>query len=104
MTAGPLTWAQAKAEHQRTILFSADTAALVHIADHVIGEQAAEIERLKAGLDGYQGRTVLHCTEAQMDTAALASLDEADGTILRATDTGRELVLADRTWLPQVSG
>jgi hypothetical protein len=36
-----------------------------------------------------------------MDTAALASLDEADGTIIRATDTGREMVLHDGAWLPR---
>jgi len=58
-----------------------------------------ENARLRAELDNYHGRTVLFCTDAGMGTAALASLDEGDGTILRATDTGRELELHDRTWV-----
>ena len=101
MTAGPgpADW-EAAQQHRLAILWNADTHALCYIATAVIREQAAEIERLKGELDGYQGRAVLHCTEAQMDTAALASLDETPGTIL-ATDTGRELVLVDHTWLPR---
>ena len=101
MTAGPADWEAARQQHRLAILWNADTHALCHIATAVIREQSAEIERLKGELDGYQGRAVLHCTEAAMDTAAMASLDEADGTVIRATDTGRELVLVDHTWLPR---
>lgn len=57
-----------------------------------------ERDQLRAELDRYQGREVLHCTEAAMDQAALASLDVADGTILRATDTGKELLMYQGTW------
>jgi len=101
MSATPGDWEAARRQYRLTILWSAETHALCFVATAVIREQAAEIERLKGELDGYQGRAVLHCTQAQMDTAAMASLDEADGTIIRATDTGRELVLVDHTWLPR---
>jgi hypothetical protein len=94
-------WHQAKAAHMLAIMWNAETAALVHMAELVMAEQAAEIAQLRAELDNYQGRAVLHCTQAAMGAAALASLDEEDGTILRATDTGRELVLRDHTWLPR---
>jgi len=60
--------------------------------------RGAGIARLNAELDRYQGRQVLHTTEAHLDDAALASLDEPDGTILRATDTGRELLFHGGTW------
>lgn len=68
------------------------------LGDAVILEADAEIARLRIELDRYQGRTVMFCTDAQLDAAAIASLDAEPGTILRATDTGRELVLADGTW------
>lgn len=71
------------------------------LAIRTIAEQDAEIARIQAELDAYQGRTVMFCTEAQMDGVMLSCLDEPDGTVLRATDTGRELVLADHTWLPR---
>jgi hypothetical protein len=61
-------------------------------------EARAEIARLKAELDGYQGRTVLHTTDANMMAAAVVSTDEEEGTVLRATDTGRELVLTGGHW------
>jgi hypothetical protein len=68
-------------------------------AAHVaMAEAEGEIARLSAELDSYQGRQVLYCTDAQLDTAAIASLDSPDGTILRATDTGRELLMHGGTW------
>lgn len=101
MSATRADWEAARQEHRLAILWNAETHALCHIASEVISEQDAEIARLRGELDGYQGRAVLHCTDAQMDTAMLDSLGEADGTILRATDTGRELVLSDGCWLPR---
>lgn len=92
-------WDRIKRQHMPEILGSPVMHYLVTGADQVIAYQHAEISRLQSELDAYTGRTVLHCTESGMDAAALASLDEADGTILRATDTGRELVLADHTWV-----
>lgn len=71
---------------------------LVTGADQVIGHQAVTIAQLRAELDQYHGRQVIHCTDAQLDNAALSSLDEADGTILRATDTGRELIKTGGLW------
>ena len=41
---------------------------------------------------------MLYCTDAQMDTAAAGARDVPPGTILRATDTGRELELARGGW------
>jgi hypothetical protein len=70
------------------------------LGDAVIIEADAEIARLRIELDRYQGRRVLFTTDAALDQAAIASMDEEPGTILRATDTGRELVLADGTWEP----
>jgi hypothetical protein len=67
-------------------------------AHAALAEAEGVISRQQAELDRYQGRTVLHTTEAHLDEAAVASLDAADGTILRATDTGRELLMFEGTW------
>jgi hypothetical protein len=61
-------------------------------------EARTEIARLQAELDSYQGRTVLHTTDANLLAAAVISTDEPEGTVLRATDTGRELVLTGGQW------
>lgn len=90
-----------KLARTRGLVMSAPVIDIIQLAKRVISEQDATIAQLRSELDAYQGRTVLFCTEAAMDAACLASLDEPDGTILRATDTGRELVLADRTWIPR---
>lgn len=87
--------------HQLALLMSGEMAATAHLAQAVFREYRAEIARLRSELDAYQGRRVLFCTEAQMDMAALQSLDEDEGTIIRATDTGRELVLSGGTWEPR---
>lgn len=94
-------WLAAKAEHRLLLAFNTEAHALAYIADHAIAEMAAEIERLTGELDGYQGRAVMHCMDRDLDGAMMTSLDEPDGTILRATDTGREMVLHDRAWLPR---
>ena len=74
------------------------TRELVHAARAVIAEREAEVASLKAQLDGYQGRTVYFCTDSQLGTAA-EQMDGAEpGTILRATDTGRELVRDYQCW------
>lgn len=94
-------WGSAKQMHMPLLAVNLAARDLAWVADHAIAELAAEIERLTAELDGYQGRTVIHCTAGQLDQAMMASLDEADGTVLRATDTGQEMVMHDRTWLPR---
>lgn len=63
-----------------------------------LADARAENARLRTELDRYQGRQVMHTTEAHMDEAAMASLDEPDGTILRATDTSKELLMYQGTW------
>jgi hypothetical protein len=84
---------------------SADSTTLWPTADTVLkyahaalAESEMVIAQLQAELDRYQGRQVIHCVEAAMDAAALDSLDATDGTILRATDTGRELLMHAGTW------
>lgn len=94
-------WHRVKGQHMVKILRNPVMHALVTAADHVISHQAAEIAQLQAQLDAYQGRTVIHCTDAQMDYAAGQSLDEPEGTILRATDTGREMEMTGRLWAPR---
>lgn len=94
-------WHRLKGQHMLDILRNPVAHALVTGADQVIYHQSVQIAQLRAELDQYHGRQVIHCTDAQLDNAALASLDEADGTILRATDTGRELVMTGRTWHPR---
>jgi signal transduction histidine kinase len=71
---------------------------VLKMAHRVVAEADGEIARLNRELDRYQGRQVLYCTEAAMDAAALDSLDCSDGTILRATDTGKELLMHGGTW------
>jgi hypothetical protein len=67
--------------------------------DQVIGKFRAEVAQLKAQLDDQGTHCVLLCLDRDLDDAALISRNEEPGTILRATDTGRELRLApDRTW------
>lgn len=91
-------WYRVKGQHTVAILRDPVKYALVTAADQVIRQQAVQIAQLRAELDAYQGRQVIHCTDAQLDNAALSSLDEADGTILRATDTGRELIKTGGLW------
>lgn len=83
-----------------------DAAAAVHQAairdlSAQLTEARSEIARLKAEADTAAGTNVVHCLERDMER--LISSDqlagEADGTILRATDTGREIRLADGMWL-----
>jgi len=65
-----------------------------------LADARAENARLRAELDRYQGRQVLYCTDAHLDEAALDSMDAplAAGTVLRATDTSRELIFHEGTW------
>ena len=68
--------------------------ALCHRTQHIVTEATAEIARLRAELDLYQGRQVLFCADGQLAAAAEQVTDAIPGTILRATDTGRELMLS----------
>lgn len=74
------------------------------LADRTIAELGGTVDRLEAELASYHGRTVFHCTDSALDENALSLLDEADGTVLRATDTGRELVMEHRMWRPREPG
>lgn len=91
-------WHRLKGRYMLEILRDPVKNYLVTGADQVIYHQSMIIAQLRGELDQYQGRQVIHCTDAQLDNAALASLDEADGTILRATDTGRELIKTGGLW------
>lgn len=76
---------------------------LLQLALGALQEKNTEIAQLKAQLDAIKGHTVLHCMERDIERilgdGSVAA--EADGTILRATDTGRELELRGGTWLPR---
>jgi predicted ATPase len=86
---------------QRLLLTGPEVHALGHLASQAIAEAGAEIARLKAQLDRYQGREVFYCTDANAPFA-LASVGAAPvGTVVRATDTGREWELTVTGWEPR---
>jgi hypothetical protein len=70
------------------------------LAFQALAGKDAEIARLKAELDRYEGRDVRHGLEryiqSQLSDGAIAP--EKDGTILRATDTGAEWECQDGAW------
>lgn len=72
--------------------------ALIRAARAVFADLQATIDGLVAQLDAYQGRTVMFCLDAHLDEAAGQSPDAGPGTILRATDTGRELERTSGGW------
>lgn len=80
------------------ILRDAVAYALEHIALQVFAEYEAEIARLKAELDQRLHRNVLHVMERYARQAQESSMTEPEGTIMRATDTGREWVFAGGRW------
>jgi hypothetical protein len=57
-----------------------------------LAEARAEIARLRAELDRYQGREVYYTTSHHLveSLAALPTDDLPPGTVVRATDTGQE--------------
>lgn len=66
----------------------------VRAAKAVIADRDAEIASLRAQLDAYQGRAVYYTTDAGLWDAAKSVVAQGrpeTGTIIRATDTGREL-------------
>jgi hypothetical protein len=67
---------------------------LAYLAQQIITEAVAETERLRAELDSYRGRQVLYATDGRLDELAQTVTDAPPGTIMRATDTGRELELS----------
>ena len=76
--------------------------AMAHAATQALTLQQEQIARLRAELDRYQGRTVYHCTDAQLSAAMAQCKDAQAGDIVRATDTGREFV-ARREFRDEVS-
>jgi hypothetical protein len=93
-------WHRWTAEHTAELLTEPLAHACAHLANEVIHECIGEIARLRADLDKYHGRTVHHCTEAQMQSAsAQLALTVMTGEILRATDTGREWIFREGSWV-----
>jgi len=91
-------------EHTAELLLDPQMHALGHICRATIHEATAEIARLRAELDRYQGREIFYVTEDQAADAclSLAATGTAAGAVVRATDTGREWVLTPgRDWLPR---
>jgi len=98
-------WAEVTAQVRGWLLTSPEGHALYKTATQVHAEFRAEIARLRAELDKYEGRQVVHCLDRDM-TKAIESTWEAEGgppegTLIRATDTGRELEWKAGAWLPR---
>ena len=85
------------------ILTDARLATLASVTSTLASHATSEHARLRAELDRYQGREVHHCTDASLEDAAQTlTHDAAPGTVVRATDTGRELLLTPHhTWVPR---
>jgi hypothetical protein len=62
-------------------------------------ELEAEIARLRAELDERENRPLLLCMDSFMQLATVSCPDAIEGTVIRATDTGRELVLDGGLWV-----
>lgn len=82
----------------------ADISRAFRAAMHGLAERNAEIARLKAELDGYQGHQVTHGTEALclqiVNGSGTVPVPPGitEGAILRATDTHREWTYSDGKW------
>jgi hypothetical protein len=76
---------------------------IMMLAFRAVDEVQVEVARLRHALDVMASRKVVYCMDRNMDEIILGeSLSrEGDGTILRATDTGRELELRGGAWLPR---
>ncbi|HEY2641680.1 MAG TPA: hypothetical protein VGI66_17560 [Streptosporangiaceae bacterium] len=99
---GPVTHQPRRADDRITLRRA--RAVVIDLLDRAIREvevRDAEIARLKAELDGKTGRNVVHFYEEKQEAWRLAYLDEPDGTIARATDTGREWVKIAGYWEEQ---
>jgi hypothetical protein len=86
-------WHEETARLAPEILTDPVAYALAYLAQQIITEAVAETERLRAELDSYRGRQVLYCTDGRLEALAETVRDAPPGTIMRATDTGRELEL-----------
>lgn len=74
--------------------------ALWHVGERLYHELTVENHELRAELAAQRGVTVLLCMERDMATARdVAAADADEGTVLRATDTGREWVFTAGAWL-----
>ena len=88
--------------HQAALLADPQLHALGYLAHRALSEAAVHIAQLRAQLDRYTGREVHYTTDAHLDEAATSiSLWAPPGTIVRATDTGRELELTPTGWEPR---
>jgi hypothetical protein len=68
------------------------------LALRALQESEGIIARLKAELDAFNDRSVQHCMERDLANVIVASRDDPEGSMIRTTDTGRELVMAGRQW------
>lgn len=94
-----LILAQAQ-QKERGALTETEAAQAFALAFRALGEKEAEIARLKAELDRYEGREVRHGLERYIQSSLSdGSIPaERDGTILRATDTGAEWECQGGEW------
>jgi hypothetical protein len=85
------TWVH---EHAGEILADPLLHSLALASRKAIGEANVAEARIRAELDRYQGRTVYHCLDRDLDRAVQYPEQFSDlvpGSVARATDTGREL-------------
>ena len=95
-------WHSQTARLAGEILVQPAAYALATIAQEIIAEGTTEMARLKGELDRYQGRQVLYATDARLEQVSEQVDGAQPGTVLRATDTGRELQLGrDGGWSPR---
>lgn len=91
-------WVAGTAQLSRKLLTDAETWHIYQLALHVIADRDAVIARLREEMDAYDDHQTLHCLERDAARVMDASRHEAEGTVLRATDTGREWVLRAGMW------
>jgi hypothetical protein len=87
-------WSEWVHEHSAEILADPLLHSLALASRKAIGEANVAAARLQAELDNYQGRTVYHCLDRDLDRAVQYPEQFSDlvpGSVARATDTGREL-------------
>ena len=94
-------WREHVDNHRQFILTSPEGHALYKVSDQVIKALDDEVARLTLALAEAQGTTVLRCLERDKLIMAAQAGDVPAGTILHATDTGRQWVLGAGGWEEQ---
>lgn len=93
-----LILAQAQ-QRERGALTAEEASQAFVLAFRALGEKDAEIARLKAELDRYEGREVRFGLERYIQSSLSdGAIPVEEGVIYRATDTGTEWECRDGSW------